>query len=583
MRFFTNMRVGSKLMLLVAILLTCIAATSLFDMRELYSLSKDAELLYERDLKALDAAKDANIAMLTSGRALSNITIASKENINKYREIYAEQVKIVKAELDTMETRIVDPKNMMLHQKVKEEFADLLPLERAYLDALTNRSAEENARELLKLRVTADEVNDLMASLSAAMDSEAADGSKMAADTYNRGVVVSSISLIAALLLGTIVGIATKRSLANPLVLVAGKAAQVAEGDLTQDFKLDRHDEIGKLSGALERMVVTLRQRIAEAEQKSCEANDQSCKAVAATTEAEVAKEKAEAGRQALLTAAGEVEAVVGHLSVATGELSARVEESSRGTGIQRDRVTTSATAMEEMNSTVLEVARNAGIASQGSERAREKALLGEEIVRQSVEAISEVQRNTNELKRNMESLGQKAQDIGAIMTVISDIADQTNLLALNAAIEAARAGDAGRGFAVVADEVRKLAEKTMNATHEVGSAIGGIQQGAQQSIDAVEQTTIKLDATTELVKKSGVSLAEIVDESVKTADQVRSIATAAEQQSAASEEITHSLDEINHMAGETANAMRQSAQAVAELVKQSLDLQGLVNDLRRT
>ena len=92
----------------------------------------------------------------------------------------------------------------------------------------------------------------------------------------------------------------------------------------------------------------------------------------------------------------------------------------------------------------------------------------------------------------------------------------------------------------------------------------------------------MRLDGATELVKKSGVSLSSIVEESVRTADQVRNIATAAEEQSAASEEITHSLDEINRMAGEAAAAMQQSARAVAELVQQSLTLQGLVNGLRQ-
>lgn len=101
-------------------------------------------------------------------------------------------------------------------------------------------------------------------------------------------------------------------------------------------------------------------------------------------------------------------------------------------------------------------------------------------------------------------------------------------------------------------------------------------------SISAVERTTINLDATTGLVAKSGEALEHIVQEVMLTTDQVRSIATAAEEQSAASDEITHSLTEINQMANETAAAMQHSAQAVSDLAQQSQELQQLVNDLRK-
>ncbi|GKT21909.1 Chemotaxis methyl-accepting receptor like protein, partial [Aduncisulcus paluster] len=102
------------------------------------------------------------------------------------------------------------------------------------------------------------------------------------------------------------------------------------------------------------------------------------------------------------------------------------------------------------------------------------------------------------------DNLGQQADSIGHIMSVITDIADQTNLLALNAAIEAARAGEAGRGFAVVADEVRKLAEKTVSATNEVGEAISGIQNGTASSISRMEETSKVVESSTELAGQAG-------------------------------------------------------------------------------
>ncbi len=98
--------------------------------------------------------------------------------------------------------------------------------------------------------------------------------------------------------------------------------------------------------------------------------------------------------------------------------------------------------------------------------------------------------------------------------------------LALNAAIEAARAGEAGRGFAVVADEVRKLAEKTMDATKEVGTAIQTIQDGATTNIKSVDTAAIAVERATELANKSGESLEHIVEYADDTSGQVQSIAT---------------------------------------------------------
>ncbi|MDP2846999.1 MAG: methyl-accepting chemotaxis protein, partial [Humidesulfovibrio sp.] len=194
---------------------------------------------------------------------------------------------------------------------------------------------------------------------------------------------------------------------------------------------------------------------------------------------------------------------------------------------------------------------------------------------------INTMQSVSMSLKEDMGQLGKQAEGIGQIMNVISDIADQTNLLALNAAIEAARAGDAGRGFAVVADEVRKLAEKTMNATREVGDAIRGIQEGARKNMDNVDRAVHTVEEATKLANTSGEALHEIVSLVDTATDQVRSIATASEEQSATSEEINRSIEDINRISGETADAMRQSAQAVGELANQTQSLRTLIERMK--
>ncbi len=582
MKFFVNLKVGTKIVVLVFVMLLCLAGVAALGLAELSAVNDEADKMYSMDLKALDASKEANIALISASRAVRNVMIAPDETTREsHRKNFLLNVAKARDELKKVEPLIASPENEELLKEVQAAFEESVPLQEAFLAKVGELSREEAFEAIKEVRAKVDIVDDLMTGLGNAMSAEAAGRSMESKHIYQQGQLFSIIGFITAVVLGGCIGYATKKAIANPLVVVASKATSVAEGDLTQEFKLLRGDEIGQLSTALEQMVVNLRARIAEAEQKSLEAEKQSQKALQAMNEAQEAQDKAEAGQQALLQAAENVDQVVNRLSVATQELAAQVEESNRGTEVQRERVASSATAMEEMNSTVLEVARNAGVASEGSDRAKAKATQGEDIVKQSVESINGVQADTLELKKNMDDLGHQAEAIGAIMTVISDIADQTNLLALNAAIEAARAGEAGRGFAVVADEVRKLAEKTMKATKEVGDAIRGIQDGTHRSLTAVERTTANLNSTTDLVIKSGEALSQIVQEVVGTADQVRSIATAAEEQSAASEEITHSLEDINRMANETATAMQHSAQAVSDLAQQAQELQQLVHDLR--
>ncbi|WP_291329805.1 methyl-accepting chemotaxis protein [Desulfovibrio sp. UCD-KL4C] len=386
--------------------------------------------------------------------------------------------------------------------------------------------------------------------------------------------------LIAAILLGILVAIWLTKAITGPMTKGVIFATKVADGDLDQTLDIHQKDEAGQLALAMSKMVNNLKQKISEAEQKSNEADHESERAQKAMSEAETAKSKAESGRQLILDAAKRLEHVAERMTTASEELAAQIEQSSRGAELQTERVSETATAMEEMNATVLEVSMNASNAATESDKARDKAQEGSTVVTKAVNSIQNVQTQIGDLKEHMSSLGKQTDDIDSIMGVISDIADQTNLLALNAAIEAARAGDAGRGFAVVADEVRKLAEKTMKATEEVGEAIKNIQTGSHNSIGSMDKAVQMINESTELAKLSGDSLDEIVSLVNVTTDQVQAIAAAAEQQSATSEEINRAVDEINIISSETSTSMGQSASAVEELVRQSQELKTLVDEM---
>lgn len=358
-------------------------------------------------------------------------------------------------------------------------------------------------------------------------------------------------------------------------------AQTVAEGDLNATCDQANTSELQSVQGSIEAMVDNLKEKMQEAELKGKEAEQ---KAQEASQALDATKEKEEHVRALLEKMKGIAEradAIAERVASAAEELSAQTEQVSRGAELQRERMSETATAMDEMNATVLEVARNAGDASQSADSAKNKAEEGATIVSQSVEAISLVDSLTHELAENMQALGTQADAIGQIMSVITDIADQTNLLALNAAIEAARAGDAGRGFAVVADEVRKLAEKTMGATQEVGNSIHAIQDATKRNMTSTEQAAEAVRKATDLAEHSGSALQEIVELVESSSSQATNIATASEEQSSASEEIGGAVMEVTRIVDETTEGVVESSRAVQELAAMSTELRELIAELR--
>ncbi len=285
--------------------------------------------------------------------------------------------------------------------------------------------------------------------------------------------------------------------------------------------------------------------------------------------------------QKVVMQTAAQASEIADRVAAASEELAAQVEQISTGTELQRERVESTASAMAEMNSTVLEVARNAGQASAQTDDTQKKAREGAKLVGEVVRAINLVNEVAATLNMNMQSLGTQAENIGGVLSVISDIADQTNLLALNAAIEAARAGEAGRGFAVVADEVRKLAEKTMSATQEVGTSIGGIQAATRTNIEEVGNAARSVSQATELANASGDALRVIVELAASNSSLVTSIATAAEEQSATSEEINHSIEQISGVVRDTTTGMEQSSLAIRELSDMAQKLRAIMEGLR--
>jgi len=388
---------------------------------------------------------------------------------------------------------------------------------------------------------------------------------------------------IAALLLLLLLplGLVVARNIINPIAETKRAAEKIASGDMDVVLKIRQTDEVGQLQHALLSMAESLRNNIDAIKVKEKEARRKAEEAERATAQAKEANRQAEAKTEELFRAAEQLDRVVESVTAASEKLLAQIEQSSAGAHEQSVRVAETASAMEQMSSTVLEVAANAARAAEAVDASQTMAQDGAEVVNRAVAGIGQVADQAKNLMHDMENLGREAEGIGHIISVINDIADQTNLLALNAAIEAARAGEAGRGFAVVADEVRKLAEKTMTATNDVTKAIKTIQDGAHKNIDNTVHSVETISDVTKLAEASGKSLHEIVALVNNATAQVQSIAASAEEQSAASDEINRSIDNINTISSETSASMKSSRKVVADLADQIRTLKDLTRRMR--
>jgi methyl-accepting chemotaxis protein len=251
-----------------------------------------------------------------------------------------------------------------------------------------------------------------------------------------------------------------------------------------------------------------------------------------------------------------------------TVELSTGVNSGSESVSAASEEMSSS---LEELSASTNEFASNAQSLSENSQTMAEtnarilsRAEEGNQAIEEAVNQMQVINNRVSELQVVITEVDQRSNDIGKILGVITDIADQTNLLALNAAIEAARAGEQGRGFAVVAEEVRKLAEQSARAAKEIGELITATQAESQKALESMTLGVKDVEMGTEVVSRTGITFAEILDDVKGISKQVEETASAAQELSAGSEEMAASIEEqsstMEEMAA-TAEELRASAE----------------------
>jgi len=390
--------------------------------------------------------------------------------------------------------------------------------------------------------------------------------------TAKNGIV---LIIVVAFLIVILLSIYLTRIIARPIRMISKIANRISLGDLSQKINLNQKDEIGKLAESFKTMQKSMQEKAVQAKEISqgnlkININPLSDEDSMGTA-FKIMVER-------LRSQINEITEGVNVLSSSTSEIMASVTQ-------MASSAAETATSVSETTTTVEEVKQTAEVSNHKAKEISESAIKTTEISREGTRAINNTIEGMNKVKLQMESianmvvsLSEQSQAVGEITATVNDLAEQSNLLAVNAAIESAKAGEQGKGFTVVAQEIKNLAERSKEATAQVGSILKDIQKSVSSAVMATEEGGKAVEEGLKLTSISGETirtLSESVDEAANVMIQV---AASSQQQLEGMDQMVSAMENIKEASIQSAASTQQSADSVNELKKLGDKLQELMN-----
>jgi twitching motility protein PilJ len=283
-----------------------------------------------------------------------------------------------------------------------------------------------------------------------------------------------------------------------------------------------------------------------------------------------------------------ELRALVTGVNRASAQVTERAQEAQQVSAQLLAAAERQSKEIEETSSRVLQVSQSisdVSVSAEESARVAERSLhaaeKGAQAVQNSISGMNEIREQIQETSKRIKRLGESSQEIGEIVELISDITEQTNVLALNAAIQAASAGEAGRGFSVVAEEVQRLAERSGEATKQIGAIVRTIQSDTQDAVSAMEKSTHGVVEGAKLSDAAGQALSEIEQVSKQLADLIQSISKATQTQADATGQVAANMQAILEITRQTTAGTQQTAASVQNLAQVASELKSSVSGFR--
>lgn len=338
--------------------------------------------------------------------------------------------------------------------------------------------------------------------------------SDAAGTTYRHAMMMLTISIIVGILIGIVLTMIVNKAIVGPVnaAILSLKDIAQGEGDLTKRLDDTANDEVGEMARWFNTFIEKLQGIVKQIAENSSSVGSN------AHLLSDISK--------SLLESSGDTSQRATNVATSSEEMSANLTNVAAAMEESATNANMVATAAEEMNSTISEIADNA-------DKARGVSL----------DAVNQAR----DASKNMAELGTAADKIGKVTETITEISEQTNLLALNATIEAARAGEAGKGFAVVANEIKELAKQTAEATLDIKTLIEDVQSTSKTTGDGMNKITEVIGGVNETIS---------------------SIATAVEEQTAATGEIAQNIAQASQGIQEVNENVSQSSAVASEITE---------------